>query len=30
MLSAADRDEFDILIVDDLSRLARDQWKASE
>lgn len=25
MLSAADRDEFDILIVDDLSRLARDQ-----
>jgi hypothetical protein len=25
MLSAADRDELDILIVDDLSRLARDQ-----
>jgi DNA invertase Pin-like site-specific DNA recombinase len=25
MLSAADRDEFEILIVDDLSRLARDQ-----
>lgn len=25
MLSAAERDEFDILLVDDLSRLARDQ-----
>jgi DNA invertase Pin-like site-specific DNA recombinase len=25
MLSAADRDEFDVLSVDDLSRLARDQ-----
>jgi site-specific DNA recombinase len=25
MLSAADRSEFDILLVDDLSRLARDQ-----
>lgn len=25
MLNAADRDEFDVLIVDDLSRLARDQ-----